>query len=775
MNLSRHFGSRAALVAWVVVVAVCVGWLYRNLTIGADLTVFLPPSTNSTQRLLIGQLRDGVSTRLIFIALEGEEPARLAQASRALAQRLRASALFGVVNNGDLAGAVKERELLMAYRYLLSPAVSAERFTPAGLSAALQESLALLASPAAPFIRKSLPQDPTGEARQVIELLVSEAGPGLRDGVWFSRDGSRALLVAETLAPGFDIDGQAKAIEAIRRGFSDLGLNGARLLLSGTGVFGTEIRATIQSEARWLSAVATVLVMLILLATYRSFGPVALSALPVASGLIVGIAAVGWVFGPVHGITLGFGATLIGEAVDYPSYAFIQAARGERLADTLARIGPTLRLAVLTTVFGASAMALSSFQGLAQLGLLTIAGVGVAGLATRWVLPAIAPPGWVARKAYALPFDAHRAVEVARRGSWLAAVLVAVALAVVAWKHDRLWDDDLANLSPLPEAAKALDIRLRAELGAPDFRYLVVVRGADRESALEAAEAAEELLRQAVERGWIAGYDLPSHYLPGRKTQERRRTALPDAQTLKRNLDLSLRGLPFRDGLFAPFLEAVERARSGPLLTIEDLRGSAFGLKVNALLVTGEDGAAALAPLRGVKQPAELAAAARAAGYELLDLKVESNNLVNSYRDQSLRLIALGLACIAALLAWGLRSLTRAARVLAPVLAAVVLDIAILLLAGARLSLFNLVALLLVVGIGLNYALFFNRTEADPEERQRTLLSLAVCGATTLSAFGCLALSQTPVLRAIGITVTLGVVLSLVISAALSKKSNRQD
>jgi predicted exporter len=102
-----------------------------------------------------------------------------------------------------------------------------------------------------------------------------------------------------------------------------------------------------------------------------------------------------------------------------------------------------------------------------------------------------------------------------------------------------------------------------------------------------------------------------------------------------------------------------------------------------------------------------------------------------------------------------------------------VLDVAILLLAGTRLSLFNLVALLLVVGIGLNYALFFNRPAPGADERQRTLLSLAVCGATTLSAFGCLAFSQTPVLRAIGITVTLGTLLSLLISAALSAKPDR--
>ena len=47
-----------------------------------------------------------------------------------------------------------------------------------------------------------------------------------------------------------------------------------------------------------------------------------------------------------------------------------------------------------------------------------IVGVGAAGLVTRWVLPAIAPSGWVARKAYALPFDADRTVELTRKASW---------------------------------------------------------------------------------------------------------------------------------------------------------------------------------------------------------------------------------------------------------------------------------------------------------------------------------------------------------------------
>ena len=415
-------------------------------------------------------------------------------------------------------------------------------------------------------------------------------------------------------------------------------------------------------------------------------------------------------------------------------------------------------------------MALSSFQGLAQLGVLTITGVGVAGLVTRWVLPAIAPAGWISRKAYALPFDAQRRVEGARHGLVLAMAALLVAAAVITWRYDRLWEDDIASLSPIPEPAKALDAELRVELGAPDVRFIAVARGKDRESALEAIESAEPVLRQAVERRWIARYDIAARYLPSARTQERRRAALPDPSTLRHNLDLATRELPFRQGLFEPFLQAVEKARTGPLLTAEDLRGSAFGLKIDGLLVRDGEGWAALAPFSGVKEPAALAVAIRAAGGELLDLKGESNALVNSYRDESLRLIAYGMLAIVALLAWGLKSVVRAARVLVPVIAALALDVAILLAAGIRISLFNLVALLLVVGIGLNYALFFNLPASEPEERERTLLSLAVCCATTLCAFGCLAFSATPVLRAIGITVTLGTILSLAMSAAMSEK-----
>jgi predicted exporter len=759
----------AVLGLWLLALAGSALWLQRHLQVRTEMTVFLPPSATPAQRLLLGQLRDGVASRLMLIEVRGGAAPVLARASRDLARRLRDSGLFSAINNGDLAALAAERELILAHRYLLSPAVEADRFSAKGLEAALQESLESLASPAGALLRAAIPVDPTGELRELARLLVPGEGPQLRHGVWFSRDGDAVLLIAETRAAAFDVAAQAQAASTVRQAFGALSCCGA-ISLSGPGVFAAQMRETIETESWRLSLAATVLVLLILAAAYRSVAAVAVCALPAATGLIVGIGAVALGFGAVHGITLAFGATLIGESVDYPSYLFNNAAPGEPLERTIARVGPTLRIAVLTTVCGALAMALSSFAGLAQLGVLTIAGAVAGGLATAWLLPAVLPPSAIRLKSPGLP---RLLPPLPRAAAWIAAALVAAALGLIAARHDRLWDEDLANLTPIPESAKALDQRLRAELGAPDLRYLLVSRGSTREAALQRSEAADAWLQQQAASGALAGFDLPSRYLPSRRTQEARRAALPDAATLERNLRAAAAGSAFREGTFAPFLRDVAQARAGGLLEFEALRGTALGLKVSALLVEDHAGWAALAPLRGVQDAARLAGDAAAAGFELLDLKQESNRLVAGYRSESLRLFALGLACIATLLALGLRSAARAARVFLPVAGAAILTVALLLLFGRALSLFNLVALLLVIGIGLNYALFFERPQAEGDERSRTRLAVVVCAATTLAVFGCLMLSQTPVLRAIGETVFLGCLLAAALSAAFAARYTR--
>ena len=232
-------------------------------------------------------------------------------------------------------------------------------------------------------------------------------------------------------------------------------------------MFAVETRARMKSDVEHLSLIATVLVAAILLFAYRSLRTLVLGLLPVLSGVIAGIAGVSLAFGFVHGITLGFGITLIGEAVDYAIYLLTQTAPGAAPADTLPRIWPTLRLGMLTSVCGFSAMLLSSFTGFAQLGLFTIIGLVVALTVTRWVLPALMPRRFatVGSLVFAAPV-----LALIRAGATLRFVVLGLALAAaiaLVFHRGPYWDDELESMSPLQAGEKSLDAQLRHEIGAP--------------------------------------------------------------------------------------------------------------------------------------------------------------------------------------------------------------------------------------------------------------------------------------------------------------------
>lgn len=197
---------------------------------------------------------------------------------------------------------------------------------------------------------------------------------------------------------GFDIDAQESALAAVHGAFAavkrDLDTAGLTLELTGPGLFAIQARAAIEDDAMRFSLIATALVASLLLVTFRSPRVLGLGLLPILTGAATGIAAVSLGFGEVHGITLGFGATLIGESVDYAIYLFMQTDPARGAGGTLARIWPTLRLGVLTSICGFSAMLLSGFPGLAQLGLFSICGLVAAVLVTRFVIPLLLPEGF---------------------------------------------------------------------------------------------------------------------------------------------------------------------------------------------------------------------------------------------------------------------------------------------------------------------------------------------------------------------------------------------
>jgi predicted exporter len=763
---------RAAILIWITVMAASALFVAR-LHIDTDMTAFLPRTASPAQRVLVDQFRDGIVSRLVLIAIEGVPAGQSAAISKQLAGRLRGNHVFVSVENGDESGFERDRDFLWSNRYLLSERIEPGRFTRAGLRSALEHDLADLGSAAGFLMKRTLAADPTGEMLHLIEQQQGGgAGPAHHDGVWVSPDAGRALMLVRLRAAGSDIDGAQQALSAIRSAFDDTAAGmpdrAARLVITGPPVFAVEARDRIKSDATRLSALAGLLVAAALLAVYRSPHILALAFVPVVSGALVGVATVGLVFRSVHGITLGFGATLIGEAVDYAVYLFTQTTPDSPVERTLERIWPTLRLGVLTSICGFSAMLLSSFEGFAQLGLFTIAGLAVAVCVTRWVLPVLIPVRFTGVRQSPTMMRIATFATGWRRLRWGVLVLAVAAAGSLTLGKGAFWAGDLASLSPVSAAEQHLDQSLRRDMRAPDAAHLIVVRRPDQESVLQAAERLTASLDPLIGQGALTGLDTPSRYLPSLAAQRARQAALPDPAVLRVELDAALDGLPFQPGLFAPFITAIGQARSSPQISRTDLDGTSLSLKLDSLLLHREDGWVAMVSLRDVTAPE---AVARVAAGEpdavLVDLKAESDRLLGVYLREGVSLACLGAAAIVLLLAVSLRSLPRLIAVTATLAAAVVVTLAALRAGGHALSIFNLFGVLLVVAIGSNYCLFFDRQRGDPACMPRVLASLLLANGCTVAGFGVLALSHTPVLHDLGMPVAIGTFLSLIFATII--------
>ena len=754
--------SRTAVLAiiWAGLVGLAAAYIHATLRVSGDLRLFLPSPQTRAERLILDEVSEGPASRLLMVALHGAPAAELAETSLKLAQALRADPSFELVTNGaNQLSAIPPA--LLPYRYLLSPTLDHHRLDASYLHAELIEREHDLASPAASLLESWLPSDPTLETLKVLDSWEPPHEPRLLDGVWFDAGGNEALLVIETAAAAFDPRAQRAAMHALEERFAAVRASPAvALTVTGPGAFSVLMQNRSEADARLAGILDTLGMAALMLLAYRRWWYVVLGALPLATAGIAALAAVTALFGTVHGITIAFGFTLIGVAIDYPIFVFSHERPGVPAIDTARSIWRTLAIAVVGLCIAYLAFALSGVRGLEQLACFNVAGLAAAGLSTRYLIPRLLPPG--ARDYGESRLPSRLAAFAARipRTRWLAPGLLSLSLAVLIVGRSPLWENDLSRLTPVPQSLLREYASLQHELGQPDVRYLVAVSGSTAEQVLSREERLRAGLAQLVADKAVSGFDDAARYLPSAQTQRRRRAALPSSAALRRALRTALRGTDFRPGLFAPFQKDVARARKLAPLTPSNIAGTPLELTIGSLLVHLDGGWTGVVTFTDVRNPSAIERLAAASGIpaRLLDLKQASEELVAHQRTRILWSMTAAAALLALVVYASLRSMRRAFVVLTPMALTMLLTLAALHAAGVELNLFHLIALALAAGLGLDYALFFERSSREPAGRRRTLHALLVCATAACMVFAVLASSALPVLRSIGVTVVLGVI-----------------
>jgi predicted exporter len=763
---AQRFG---VLAIWLVVLALAGMWSASTLRVSGDLRLFMPAPRTADQTLMMQLLGEGPGSRLLLVALSGGEPEALAERSRALRESLVEAPEFAWIGNGE-ESIDSLPEVLQDARYLVSPGPSQGSLEADALKLALRDRLRDLASPAAAMIAPLLARDPTLETLRVLQAWTPATEPERFDGVWMSRDLQQALLLVETRAPGFDPVGQQAALQRLRDAHAAFD-DGGVLEISGPGAFAERMSRQTSSEASALGTAATIILILLLAVAYRSITLPFYGALPLATGAIAGLVATTLFFGDVHGITLAFGFTLLGVAQDYPVHLFSHGKPGVGNLATVRHIWPTMAAGTGSSCLAYLIFVFAGVDGLRQLAAFTITGLAIAALTTRYVLPQVLPAVQRDVADAALPHWLQRRLLSRRLPRWPAVVVAILCIASIAFAPAPWWQDDLAALTPVPKPLLQRDRELRAELGAPDVRWLLVVRGDDAEQVLQRSESLQADLDRLVGEGVLASYDFAARYLPSQKVQRERQAALPAPAELRDDLLAAQAGTQFAANAFAPFLDAVERARTRAPLTPDDLAGTPLQMRIDALLRPSDDAVLGLISLSGLQKAEVLAAWAEAQpGVHLLDLKATAQSLASAWRARLLWAMSAAWILLCIGITWSVGDWRRAVRVLLPVALGTAAVLALFHALAIELTLFHLVSLVLAACLGVDYALFLERAGTNAQDQRRTLHALVVCSLSTLLVFALLALSQMPVLRAIGLTVGLGVLAQTLLAWLLTSR-----
>jgi predicted exporter len=743
---------------WLVLALLTSLVLATRLELSFDLSAFFPRQTTLAHDVLLEQLQNGPGSRLIVIGISGASRQELAEVSGQLRQELALNPDFAMVQNGEFPD-VDESVPEPIDRYY--PLLEDIDYGRASIDKALESRLRDLSFGGGTSLLQLIARDPFLVTIDIVDRL---APVDMSGEVWIAGNGS-AVLMAATRAPAIDLVAQTAAVNAVKAAFAGLpAASSLHLEITGVGAFGVELQDTIRAEAQRLSILATAALCLVLLLIYRKPGILILATMPIGMGFLLGLTVVSLAFDSVHGITLAFGFTLMGVAVDYPLHLFSHARLGGPAAIT--GIWPTMKLGALSTAAAYIALAMSGSEGLAQLGVFTAVGVGTAAIVTRYWLPLLIPAD--ATEPAATP-------TVVREPSLnyvpAIALLLLALFSLRVTGSSGLWDDRLSSLSPVPEQRLQTDMALRSAAGTPDMRYQLVRHESSLQSLLMDSEAAELRLRDAADDGLLTGWRSVSQLLPSRKLQRKRQAAIPDEPELARRLQEAVSETPFRAEAFAPFLAAAATARALPPLEPAHLQGTLLQpwLDSHLLRLRGQ-----WVALTSVIEPSPKALAERArtwgSNVELVDLQLSSVELMQSYRSGAITTVSLAAFAIAVLIWVQRRRPGQIVWIALTVTTSLAATIAIASAFHQQLTVIHLVALLLVLGLGLDYALFLSRPESVAE-RGCTNQAVLACAMSTTLAFGVLATSSIPVLKFLGLTVATGSVSSYLLALAGSRSA----
>jgi predicted exporter len=679
--------------------------------------------------------------------------------------------------------------LYLPYRFgLLTPN---DRAILAGGPNSLHATLTQrLYAPAVSGLATQLGDDPFGWLEHWLDgLPLATSNLQIEDSLLVSHRGaSTSVLVMATL-PGsaYDTQTQQAVLAAVARSEANLRQAFPDVTLARTGAvfYAQAARSASEHEMHTIGVVSMCGIALLMLWIFRSPRLLLLGFISTALGIAGALAITLLIFGKLHLLTLVFGASLIGEAVDYSIQYFVVYLGAQRGWDSkrgARAVAPALTVALATSLLGYAILAWAPFPALKQIACFAIAGISIAFASVLWLLPTLlvrapARSPQALFKAAARVLTQWQALIGGRRAVWVAAVLLLAC--APGWLQLKS-DDDIHLLIQRDPALAGEEREMKQAVGVDNTAQFFVVRGDTPEVVLQRAEALGARLDALSGTSTAGGWQSITSFVPSARQQHADRALL--AAHVFRDpaaLRAMLLQAGFRDEIADAWLAEYARSAAS-ILTVDRWLAAPWSQPFRHLWL-GETQtmprafAAVVIPqsVTPANQAALLDVARAVPGVSFVDKAASVSKLFGEYRVDAA--IWLGGALLLVLILLMLRYRPRGGlAVTLPVLLAVGVTLAAFGYTHIPFTLFNWLALMLVLGVGANYAVFLRegtlRADADPGAVWTGVL---LSSATTLLSFGMLGMSSMPALRSFGATLSLGILVSVLLAPIGMPSSNK--
>ncbi len=521
--------------------------------------------------------------------------------------------------------------------------------------------------------------------------------------------------------------------------------------------FGTQ---SAKSEISTIGVFSLLGVIFLVLLVFRSATPLLLALLSITVGLLVALAITTAIFGKVHLFSLVFGASLIGVSIDYAFHYLTDRLAAKDKWDSfkgLKHIFSAITLGLITSLIGYLGLLIAPFPGLQQLALFSAIGlIGAYATVVAWY-PFLAIKPTSSRE---LPGGTILAswLQLWHNRSIRFGLPIFICLLSGLALTQTQYNDDIRQLQAMPENLKHQESLISKVSGLESSQQMLVISADTDQSLLRKLESLDSKLQLWMNENTLSGYQSLSQYITSTERQQSDYTLVKSlyhehAQTLAQSLQLTQ--IPRLNESFTP-------------VTLSEYLNQSVSQPVEHLYLGNINGqVASVVMLRDIADPGIIKDYVdQHSDISYLDKASDISQLFGEYRTKIMELLVVALVAISALLTkrYGFSHMIH---IVVPCIIACIAGLSVTVISGSTLNLFNLLALVLVIGIGIDYTLFF----AEQAQSRSTLLAISLSAMTTLLSFGLLSLSQTHAIHSFGLTTLSGIFVAWLLSPLAIKRN----